>query len=643
MRLLNLVVVLMVAGLGLSLWAQQPVEEILANAPSPDDYPGMDAVVMLDASYLRMTQTGSEIVIRQRICLLTHEGVKDYGEVQWPYDTELEELHLDYARTITPDGREVVPAPSAIHEVTPPFLQDAPMYSSVKLFTVSMPALEPGAIIDWQMTIRDKEGAPEELMPELSTIWYFAWEIPVQRSRLVVEVPEGTSLRWQAKGIDIEPTVQTAPGTIIYEFTKTDIPAITYEPYMPDLRALSPLLVVSTYDSWDEIAAWYADLAEDRYQTSSELLAKVEELTSGIQTPSDKISAIYDFVARDVRYVALEFGLGGWQPHPASEVFANRYGDCKDQATLLITMLRAAGFEAYPVLLRVGDGLDADFGLLPTPHMFNHVIAAVRQGDGWLFLDPTCDLCTADYLPDQDRAKHGLLVVGDGDRPGLQVVTDPFRPGDSFVRSHVQAVLSGEGDLKATASISTGGFDSVWYRSILLSYRPGERRKVFEQLLNYTVPGGRLVSFDHSDLEDTHKPVEITEEFKKDGFAQKAGTVMLFSIPYPAQLPFPDYFADEVGQEARIHPLITWPERVEVHVEITVPEGLKVQLPQGVSVENSVGFFQAEYALTEEGGISASRILQINVAEVSPEDYPLYKELINAMIQDSQAMVVLIP
>ncbi|MCD6128441.1 DUF3857 domain-containing protein [Candidatus Bipolaricaulota bacterium] len=643
MRLLNLVVVLMVAGLGLSLWAQEPVEEILANAPSPDDYPGMDAVVMLDASYLRMTQTGSEIVIRQRICLLTHEGVKDYGEVQWPYDTELEELHLDYARTITPDGREVVPAPSAIHEVTPPFLQDAPMYSSVKLFTISMPALEPGAIIDWQMTIRDKEGPPEELMPELSTIWYFAWEIPVQRSHLVVEVPEGTSLRWQAKGIDIEPTVQTAPGTIIYEFTKTDIPAITYEPYMPDLRALSPLLVVSTYDSWDEIAAWYADLAEDRYQTSSELLAKVEELTSGIQTPSDKISAIYDFVARDVRYVALEFGLGGWQPHPASEVFANRYGDCKDQATLLITMLRAAGFEAYPVLLRVGDGLDADFGLLPTPHMFNHVIAAVRQGDGWLFLDPTCDLCTADYLPDQDRAKHGLLVVGDGDRPGLQVVTDPFRPGDSFVRSHVQAVLSGEGDLKATASISTGGFDSVWYRSILLSYRPGERRKVFEQLLNYTVPGGRLVSFDHSDLEDTHKPVEITEEFEKDGFAQKAGTVMLFSIPYPAQLPFPDYFADEVGQEARIHPLITWPERVEVHVEITVPEGLKVQLPQGVSVENSVGFFQAEYALTEEGGISASRILQINVAEVSPEDYPLYKELINAMIQDSQAMVVLIP
>jgi len=642
-RAWSLVVVSVAVGLWVGVLAQEPVEEILASAPSSEDYPGMDAVVMLDEAYLRMTQTGSELVVRQRICLLTREGIKNYGEVQWPYDTELSELHLDYARTITPDGREVIPAPSAIHEVTPPFLKDAPMYSSVKLYTVSMPALEPGAIIDWQMTIRDKETAPEELRAGLSTIWHFAWEIPVQRSRLAVEVPEGTDLRWQARGIEIEPIVQTAPGTVVYEFTETDIPAITYEPYMPDLRALSPLVVVSTYDSWDGIAAWYAELAEDRYQTSSELLAKVDELTSGIQTPSEKISAIYDFVARDVRYVALEFGLGGYQPHPAPEVFANRYGDCKDQATLLITMLRAAGFEAYPVLLLVGDGLDADFGLLPTPHMFNHVIAAVRQGDGWLFLDPTCDLCTADYLPDPDRAKHGLLVVGDGDRPGLQVVTDPFHPGDNFVESRVQAVLSAGGDLKATASISTGGFDSVWYRSILLSYRPGERRKVFEQLLNYTVPGGRLVSFDHSDLEDTHKPVEITEEFEKDGFAQKAGTVMLLPIPYPAQVPFPDYLADQVGQQERIHPLITWPERIEVHVQIAVPEGLKVQLPQGVSVENSVGFFQAEYALTEEGGISACRILQINVAEVSPEDYPLYKELINAMIQDSQAMVVLMP
>lgn len=630
-------------GVSWGLLAQEPVEALLQKVPTQEDYPGMDAVVMLDESRLQMTEQGVQIVVHQRICLLSHEGIKEYGEVQWPYDTELEESHLDYARTITPDGREVTPAPSAIHEVTPPFLQDAPMYSSVKLFTISMPALEPGAIIDWQITVRSKDSAMAEALPRLSQLWLFAWEIPVQTSRLVVKVPRGTPLRWQAKGADVSPKVQTDSETLTYEFIKTDIPAITYEPYMPDLRALSPFLVVSTYDSWDEIAAWYADLAEDRYQTSSEILAAVEELTAGLQTPLDKISAIYDFVARDVRYVALEFGLGGYQPHPAPEVFANRYGDCKDQATLLITMLRAAGFEAYPVLLQVGDGLDADFSLLPTPHMFNHVIAAVRHGDGWLFLDPTCDLCTVSYLPDYVRGLHGLLVTGTENQPGKQIVTDPLAPEDSFVESEVHATLSPEGDLDATAQIATGGFDSVWYRSLLLSYRPEERRKLFEQLLNYVISGARLLAFEHSDLDDTHVPVRITERFTKEGFAQKAGPLLLFSIPYPAQVPFPGYFADEVGQEERLHPLITQPGRMEVRIWLDIPEGMKVQLPQDVAVENAIASFKAHYTLTDEGEIMVVRAFQVNTDEVSPDDYPLYKQVINALLEDAQAVVVLMP
>jgi hypothetical protein len=235
------------------------------------------------------------------------------------------------------------------------------------------------------------------------------------------------------------------------------------------------------------------------------------------------------------------------------------------------------------------------------------------------------------------------LVLGEEGRPGIQVVTEPFIPEKSFVRSQMQATLSPRGDLTATASISTGGYNSLWYRSLLLSYRPDERRKIFEQLLSYVVPGARLLAFEHSDLEDTHLPVEITEEFEKEGFAQKAGNITLFSVPYPAQLPLPDHFADTVGQMERIHPLLTWLGRLDVHVEITVPEGMKVQLPQDVSAENAVGLFASEYALTGEGKITVTRVLQINTAEVSPEDYPLYKELINALIQDSQAMVVLMP
>ncbi len=129
------IAVFLTAVLGLSLLslAQTPAESILKNAPTADDYPGMEGVYMLDEGISTYAPHGrSTHVIRQCLRPFTHEGVKDYGEVQVPYDAELQEIHLDYARTITPDGREIIPDESAIHEVTPPELKDAPMYSSVK-------------------------------------------------------------------------------------------------------------------------------------------------------------------------------------------------------------------------------------------------------------------------------------------------------------------------------------------------------------------------------------------------------------------------------------------------------------------------------------------------------------------------------
>ena len=632
-----------VLGLSLLSLAQAPAESILKNAPTTDDYPGMEGVCMLDEGIVTSVPHGtSTYVVHQRLCLLTHEGIKDYGEVQIPYDSETEKIHLDYARTITPDGREVIPNESAIHEVTLPAAQDAPMYSSIKLYTISMPALEPGAIIDYQVTIKDTQTYSEEEESDFSGMWCFAWGLPVQTSCYVVHVPKELPIRWQVKGVDLAPTVQTDSDTVTYTFLRNDIPAIGYEPYMPDFDALSPLAVVTSFADWNEVAAWYNDLAADRVQTDSDIVAKVNELTAGVQTPSDKISAIYDFVARKVRYVAIEFGLGGYQPHPAPKTFANRYGDCKDQATLLITMLRTAGFEAYPVLLRVGSGVDVDFDLPPAVQMFNHVIVAVRQGDGWLFLDPTYDLATSSYLPQNDQAHHGLLVLGDEDQPGLIVTTDPFVPEKTYVKSETHATISPDGDLEATAKIKTGGDDDLWYRSILIDRRPDERKDLFGQILSAVIPRAQLTEFDYSDLDDTHTAVTVTEGFKKDHYVQKAGGMFLFPAPYPAQIPFPSLYSDEVGQDSRTYPLMISPERIETRTWITIPAGMTVQLPEDTEVTNEIASFSAHYSVTE-GKILAIRVLQVNTNEVSPEKYSLYKQVIDAMLEDANAMIVARP
>ena len=630
----------LIGAAGLAAVGQEPAPSVLEKAPSADQYPGMEAVVLIDGMHTAVLPDGSSVtVFRERLRILTQQGVQDYGEVQIPYDADLDRITLDYARTITADGAVRVPAASAIREVTPSALSSAPMYSSTKLYTISMPGLEPGAIIDWQVTISDREESTAPEPPSLDGIWTFASELPTQVSTNTVVLPKGTPFRWQGVGTDVTPTIQTGPQSVTYTFSQRDVPAIGYEPYMPDMDAVSPRVIVSTMASWDEVASWYADLSSDCCAADDAIRGEVRALTDGIQVSSERISAIYDFVASKVRYVALEFGMGRYQPHEASEVFANRYGDCKDQATVLISMLRTAGFDAYPVLLSVRDGMDVDFSALPTVQAFDHVIVAVPRG-GWQFLDPTWDTATASYLPQADQARHGLLVLGKRGEPGRVVTTDPVVPDKTSVVSETQAIISQTGSLTATSTIRTGGDDDLWYRDLLLWRRPDERENLFGQVLSAVIPRARLTSLQVSGLDDPHVPVIVTQAFEKGGFAQAAGGMLLFPVPYPAQLPYPDYFSDEVGQSSRRYSLMTVPERLQVETWITIPAGMTAQLPQDKDVANAVASFSAHYSLVD-GQIHALRVFQTNVLEVSPEDYPLYKQAIDAMLEDAGDMAIL--
>jgi len=89
------------------------------------------------------------------------------------------------------------------------------------------------------------------------------------------------------------------------------------------------------FQSWDDMGLWQAGLARGRRDVSPEIKQKVAALTASATTPLEKMRAIASFAQREIRYVGLELGIGGYQPHPAPQIFAHRYGDCKDEATLV--------------------------------------------------------------------------------------------------------------------------------------------------------------------------------------------------------------------------------------------------------------------------------------------------------------------
>ena len=147
-----------------------------------------------------------------------------------------------------------------------------------------------------------------------------------------------------------------------------------------------PSVEWTTFHNWSEVGDWYRRLALKQAEPNDALRARANDITAKAQTPEDQIRAIYDFVSAHTRYVGIDFGIGRYQPHTASEVLADQYGDCKDKDTLLEALLRAKGFTTAPAL--IGAGI-APVPEVPSPSMFNHVITTVNLPSGQIWLDST--------------------------------------------------------------------------------------------------------------------------------------------------------------------------------------------------------------------------------------------------------------
>jgi hypothetical protein len=133
------------------------------------------------------------------------------------------------------------------------------------------------------------------------------------------------------------------------------------------------------FASWNDMGKWYSALLADRAEASEPMKQQPAALTSSGSNPLRKMQAIAEFLQHDIRYVAIELGIGSWQPHPAPEVFSQRYGDCKDKATLLRSMLHEIGIESYPVVINTERG--SITRETPAHNGFNHVITAIRLPD----------------------------------------------------------------------------------------------------------------------------------------------------------------------------------------------------------------------------------------------------------------------
>ncbi len=366
-------------------------------------------------------------------------------------------------------------------------------------------------------------------------------------------------------------------------------------------------------------------LEKDRRQPNDAIKAKAAQLVEGKSTDMEKVKALYDFVSRDFRYVSLSFGLGRYQPHAASEVLANGYGDCKDKNTLLAALLAAQGFESSSVLIGSQHKLDPD---IPSPSQFDHVITRVPVDGQEIWLDSTNGVAPFRMLAFPLRDKQAL-VIPPGGTPEL-VRTPANLPFESFDRSRIDGAVNETGKLKAHIDISARGDAELGMRYGLRQIPNNKWKDVFEMMLSRSaMKGGEITNLKVGDPADTDTPLEISFDVAVSNYFDWSAPDPKFPLPVLG-MSLPTAPEDD-SKDPKPIKLGAMTEASSA-VKIAMPLKYGVRLPIGVDVKRDYAEYHSSYKF-EDGQLTATRKLQTLATEIPyerREDYAAFRRTVDA-------------
>jgi Domain of Unknown Function with PDB structure (DUF3857)/Transglutaminase-like superfamily len=534
-----------------------------------------------------------------------------------------------------------------------PDTQGGELISDTKYKVLHIPASDPGNIVGYEFEI-------EEHPLFLQDIWSFQETDPVRESRYSLQLPPG----WEFKASWLNhPEVKpTDAGNNTWQWTVRDLQGIRKEPFMPPLRGVEGQMIVSFFTSsggpslntnidWATLGKWYSNLVGERVEASPDIKQQVAKLSAAKNTQLQKMQAIGDFVQHDIRYVAIELGIGGFQPHSAPDVFSHHYGDCKDKATLVRSMLREIGVESFHVV--INDSRGSVTGDMPAHNGFNHVITAIKLPDGLidpslvatmqhpklgrlLFFDPTNDLIPFGQLPGYLQANYGLLVTLEGG----ELIELPQQPSAmNSIQRTGKLTLDPTGTLKGEVKELRLGERASFERWRLRTVtKDVDRIKPIEDLLSGSLGNFHITHATLLNVQQTDQPFGFNYSFESQNYAKNAGDLLLVRprVIGNKSLEFletkePRKFAIELEE----------PTRDTDTFEITIPPGYAVDdVPPPVDVDYG---FASYHSKTEVKGnvVGYTRTFEVKELSVPVSKADDLKKFYRIIAGDERNTVVL--
>jgi len=520
------------------------------------------------------------------IRIQSEAGIQRYGQLLFGYSSATEKLDIDYVRVRKPDGQVVETSAATAQDLAPEILRSAPMYSDFRQRHVTVSGLRPGDVLEYHTTTHIVSAlAPGEFWYEYN----FPRHISVTEARLEIDVPKSREIK--LKSPKRKYTSADSGDRRTYTWVVQNIVPERKDNEEEDDESAEdeddfPDVQLTTFHDWQQIAHWYAKLQGERVLLDDSIKKKAAELTRGASSSQEKAQRLYDFVARDIRYVSLSFGVGRYQPHAAPEVMQGSYGDCKDKHTLLSALLRAAGIPSYPVLIDSERKLDED---IPSPAQFDHVITIAQIDKEWVWLDSTAEIAPFGLILYPLRDKQAVVAAEDANG-GLRK-TPALSPVKNTLAFTMQGKVLETGALDGTIEITANGDSAVPMRMLFRMTPQADWQDLGERLSFFQGYQGKVSDLDVSGLEEPAKPFRLRYKLHQDTyFAVPSTGVTLY--------PFPPMGLGRLPKKKRNEPLDLGPavEMVgKAHLEFASNYALR--LPPDVSITRDYGQYTLTYHL----------------------------------------------
>ncbi len=624
----------------------------LVNAPLPSHDEKTNAVLLYSEKIVNV-QSADKIKIVERFAykILRPDG-REYGYPVVPFNSPSEKVTALRGWCIPAQGKDYEVKDKEALEISLPKIDGSELISDVKEKVIRIPASDPGNIIGYEYEIEEKP-----LL--LQDTWYFQDESPVREARYSLQLPAG----WEYKAayLNYAEVKPTQGSNNEWQWTVSDVKGIREEAEMPPMDGIKGKMVVYLFppggpgdrgfSNWQEMGIWYRDLTQGRRDATPEIKQKVVELTAGAATPLDKMRALAKFVQHDVRYVAIELGIGGHQPHPAAEVFSHKYGDCKDKATLMAAMLREIGIDSYYVVINTERGsITPD---MPAHIGFNHAILAIKMpGDisdssivatiqhpklgKILFFDPTSELTPFGHIRGHLQDNYGLLVTPDGG----ELVQLPRQPATTnTIRRTGTLTLDAAGKLTGSINETRLG-DRAWSERWRLLHvtNNADRIKPIEALLSSSLSNFQITKASIVNLQQTDQPFGFNYSFEALNYAKTAGDLLLVR---PRVLGVKAQGIMETSEPRQFPIEFEGPVQDIDTFEITIPAGYQVDdLPPPVDADFG---FASYHSKTEVKGnvIGYTRTFEVRELSVPVSKADELKKFYRIIASDERNTAVL--